>query len=381
MTSRERVLRALSHKEPDRVPIDIGGKACNMTSKTLFRIKDHFGITSDDIWNRPFESAAFYNDEVVERLGSDFRHIFLMPSDLETLQKGDDGIIRLSEDGTISNEWGFQYKFIDGMSTIVNAPLAEAEISDIATYPWPDPKAPGRTAGLVERARHLFEETDYAVEARAVSHGFFELSHELRGFENFLMDLYINKDFAHTLLDKMLEIQMEMYSVLLQNTGKYVHVVQTADDYGMQTGLLMSPEIWREFMKPRRKALNEHIQSLAPQAKIFHHTCGSVYPIIPDFIEIGIDILNPVQPLATDMDPGKLKAEFGDEICFHGAIDQQEALPGTVEKLDEEIQLRMQQLKPGGGYIVAPTSNIQDDVPLENILFYYDAIKRYGQYE
>lgn len=143
---------------------------------------------------------------------------------------------------------------------------------------------------------------------------------------------------------------------------------------------MMSPEMFREFIKPRRKELNTVINELAPKAKVFHHSCGSITKIIDDLIDTGVDILNPVQPLAVGMDSFKLKKDFGDRICFHGGIDGQKALPGSKELLEKEIKTRIDAFAPGGGYIIAPTSNFQDDTPLENIFFYIDCVKKYGQY-
>lgn len=380
MTSRERVLTALDHREPDRVPIEIGGKASNMTTATLFRVKKHFGITDGDVWNRPYETAAYYNEQVIEKLGGDFRHLTLMPPDSSDFEMDENGYLVPGEDGTVVNEWGFQYKYAGGMSNIVNAPLKGADVNDLDNYPWPDPFAPGRDRDLKVRAEFLYNQTDYAIATRAVSHGFFELAHEMRGFQDFLMDLYINPDFANALLDKILGIHMKMHEVLLKDVGQYVLVVQTADDYGMQSGMLMPPDIWRKFIKPRKRDLNEFIKDLAPNAKIFHHSCGSVYPIIGDLIDVGVGILNPIQPLATDMDPVKLKEEFGKDICFHGGIDQQNALPGTIGELDLEIRQRISVLAKDGGYILAPTSNIQDDTSIENILYLYEKAKEYGRY-
>ncbi len=371
-TPRERVALILNHQEADRVPLDIGSTAGSFTNTTFKMLKKHFGITSEDLVPRPDASAAYYNDDLLEALGSDFRHIFLMPPDSWSFEP--------DENGTTRSEWGMEKRKIEGLTEIVSAPLKDATVDDLASYPWPDPEDPGRVRGLKERIEHLYNNTDYALASRAVSHGFFELAWELRGMENFMVDMLVDREFAEALLDKTLEIQMGLYTALLKDAGPYLQVVETADDYGMQTGPLMSVELFRELIKPRRKKLNEHIKSLAPNCKVFHHTCGSVFDLLPDLMEAGVDILNPCQPLAAKMDSEGLKKEFGNKICFHGAIDEQAALPGTIEQLEAEIEKRIDALSPGGGYIVASTSNIQDDTPLENILFYIKKVKDYGVY-
>jgi len=330
------------------------------------------GVTTPDIVIRPDESAAYYNDDLLTVLGSDFRHLFLMPPD--------NHYFSADAEGCMVSEWGLKKKKIDGLSIIVDKPLENSTIEDIDKYTWPDPFNVARAKGLRERAKHLYEDTDYAIASRAVSHGFFELAWELRGMENFLVDMMIDKEFAGKLLDKTLEIQMQLYEVLLTNVGEYVQIVETADDYGTQNGPMMSPELFREMIKPRRKKLNDLIKRLAPQAKIFHHTCGSVYQIINDLIETGVDILNPIQPLAKDMDSFRLKQEFGGMLCFHGGVDEQYAIPGSKVELEREIKTRLAAFAPGGGYIIAPTSNFQIDTPIENILFYLETIKKFGNY-
>lgn len=373
MTSRERVLMALNHQEPDRVPIDIGSSANNFTAGLFQALKKHFGILSPDIVPRPDESAPFYNDDLIQALGGDFRHVFIMPS-----QKVDYG---RQPDGTVRNDWGIVKRLVNGMNQQCANPLADAQsVEDILRYDWPDPDEACRFEGIRERARMLHDQTEYAVAARAVSHGMFELAWETRGMENFLCDLAMDDDMAYAILEKITDLQIRFYTNYLRECGPYVQVVQTADDYGTQTGLMISRDMWRKFIKPQRKRLNDCIRKHAPGAKIFHHTCGSVFELIEDFIEIGIDILNPVQPYAARMDSATLKAAFGDRICFHGGIDEQRALPVSIEAIDQELRTRIHAMAPGGGYIIGPTSNIQDDTSVEHVLYYLEKAKEYGRY-
>ncbi len=374
MTSREREQMILEHKKPDRVAVDLGSTASGFTNPTMKRVKEYFGITGGDIVFRPDESAAIYNDEVLEKIGSDFRHVFLMPpEELATGFRGTD---------TAVNEWGMQKTMKAGLSQNSSNPLENADsIEDLKKYPWPDPYAAGRDRGIRERIEYLYHHTDYALAARAVSHGFFELAWELRGMENFLVDMMSEKKFANYLLDQILDIQMGLYDVLLKDAGKYVQMVETADDYGTQNGPLMSPELFREMIQPRRKKLNEFIKSKAPQAKIFHHTCGSVYQLIPDLIETGINVLNPIQHSAAEMDTYRLQEKFGAQLIFHGAIDEQTALIYGPDVLRHEMEERVRSLGKDGGYIMAPTSNFQDDMPLENIVNFAAMGKEIGVYK
>lgn len=374
MTSRERVQLILNHKMSDRVAVDLGSTASGFTNPTMKRVKEYFGIDGGDIVFRPDESASVYNDEVLERIGSDFRHVFLMPP--ENASAGFQGT------DMAVNEWGMQKTLKAGLAQNSSNPLADADsIEDLKRYPWPDPYAAGRDRGIKERIEDLYYHTDYALAARAVSHGFFELAWELRGMENFLVDMMSEKKFANYLLDQILDIQMGLYDVLLKDAGKYVQMVETADDYGAQNGPLMSPELFREMILPRRRKLNEFIRTKAPQAKIFHHTCGSVYRLIPDLIETGIDVLNPIQHSAAEMDTYRLQEEFGDRLIFHGAIDEQTALIYGQDVLKREMEERVRSLGKDGGYIMAPTSNFQDDMPIENIVNFAAMAKEIGVYK
>ena len=373
MTPRERVQLILDHKTPDRVAVDIGSTACGLTDRTMKRVKEYFGITSDDIVNRPDESASLYNDEVVEAMGSDFKHVFLLPPDNRDWS--------FDENGFIVNEWGCRKKRNNGLVEFIGNPLKDAEdIEDILNYPWPDPYAGNRNRGLKERIEYLYNETDYALASRAVSHGFFEIAWELRSMENLLVDMMIDKEFAEALFDRILEVQIGMYDVLLSDAGPYLQMVETADDYGTQRGPMMSPELFEEMIVPRRKKLNDFIHSKAPQAKIFHHTCGSVYKLLPALIRSGVQVLNPVQPSAADMDTMRLKEEFGDQLIFEGSIDEQTALVKGFDRLRLEMEMRIGSLGKNGGYIVAPTSNFQDDMPLENIVRFAELAKEIGVY-
>lgn len=372
MTSRERVLCVLNGEKPDRVAIDIGSTASGMTNPTFKRVKEYLGVTSEDLVLRPDESSAYYNDDILDLIGGDFRHVFLFPAE---------GYNPFKEDGTIVNEWGMEKKLVAGLTQGCSSPLADSEMEDIDTYPWPDPYDKGRIKGIRERAKYLYENTDYAIATRAVSHGFFELAWELRGMENLFVDMLVDKDYANKLLDKILEIQIGYYDALLTEVGEYVHVVETGDDYGSQKGPLMSPELFNEMIVPRRKKLNEFIKSKAPHVKIFHHTCGSVYHILDGIIESGVDILNPVQPSADFMDTYVLQEEFGDKLVFHGGIDEQTALIGTIEDLENEMVRRLESLGKNYKYIMAPTSNFQDDMPLENIVRFAEIAKKVGQYK
>lgn len=379
LTSRERVARALAHEEPDLVPIDVGSTACWFTDTAYERVKAYLGLENEGDLFRLGENAAHYDDQLLDRLDTDFRHVFLRPS------QADWEAWNASDKTAFVDEWGIERRLIESdygganWERVTN-PLAGMTEADLEDYPWPDPWDPARVEGLADRARYLWEETDFAVAARAVSHGLFELAWELYGMEQLLIDMMINKSFVHRLVQKILAVQKGLYSALLDAAGPYVQIVQTADDYGSQTGPLISPALYREMIMPYRMELNELIRSKAPQAYIQHHTCGSVYLLMDELIETGIDILNPVQPLAADMDSARLKQEFGDRMSFHCAVDIQQAMGGTMSDVEAEVRARIGALGPGGGYILATCSNVQPDTPPENVLTMLETAREVGRY-
>jgi uroporphyrinogen decarboxylase len=373
MTPRERVLLTLEHQEADRVPIDIGSTANNFTKGLFNQLTEYFHIKTKNLVPRPDESAPFYNDDLYEALGGDFRHVFLYPPSTTDFSTRPDGI-------TVS-EWGIAKKEVNGLRQQVGFPLKDAETcDDILHHPWPDPDNDARYKGLRERAKYLYEHTDFAVAARAPFHGIFELAWETRGMENFFADLASEDEMAECILDIITDFQIKVYTNYMRECGEYVHIVQTADDYGTQNGPFLSLEMWRKYIKPRRKKINDAIKKYAPNAKIFLHSCGSVSDFIDDLVEIGVNILNPVQPYAKSMDSAELKKRFGDRICFHGGIDEQHAFPHGQEAIDAELRKRIHALAPKGGYIIGPTSNIQDDTKLEDVLYYLEKAKEYGTY-
>lgn len=375
MNPRERLKLALEHKEPDQVPTDLGTIVSTVRKGVYSRLREYFGIPRLDIGGSPLKKIKIEN-AVLEKLGVDTRNIITNPPNRSREAYLDDG--------SFINEWGVKYHFPkdNKLSYVpVGSTLSEGDISDIDKYNWPDPFDPGRTQGLREEARLLNDENKYAIVGNVERPSIFEVALALRGFEKLLMDMAIDEGFADRLLDKVTEIQILMYEKLLDEAGEYLDVIVFGDDIGVQNSLLISPEMYRRFIKPRHKMLFDAIRRKT-KAKIFFHTCGNVYSIIQDFIEIGVDILNPIQVASGDMgDTRRLKAEFGKDIVFWGAIDTQYVLPfGTPEEVRTEVRHRINDLAVGGGYVIAPVHNIQDEVPPQNIVAMFDEARKSGKY-
>jgi uroporphyrinogen decarboxylase len=377
MTPRQRVWAALNHQEPDRVPLDIGGgSSTGIVVEGYEKLKEHLGVSSETQEMNKIFRVARTDEEVMQRLDSDCRPLGLRPPVNWTPPP--------AEPGTFTDIWGITWKqafYGDGCYywELARHPLAEATIEDLETYPWPDPLDPGFTAGLAEDAKALYGETDYAIMADGGFKSFWEMGYMLRGLEQMLMDLVLNPEFVKALMAKLLEINKAGTGRFLDLAGPYIQVFRTADDLATQRGPLMSPQTFQTLLRPFYQEYFEFVKSKT-EAKIFYHSCGNVTDLVDVLVEIGVDVLNPVQVAAMG-DTAKLKARFGDKVTFWGAIDTQHVLPhGTVEEVEAEVRNRIRDLGPGGGYVVGPVHNIQPDVPPENIVAMAEATRKYGTY-
>jgi uroporphyrinogen decarboxylase len=375
LTSRERVLCALNHEEPDRVPLFIGTSgATTLLAPGYERLKAHLGVKSKTrLLSRALQYARM-DEEVLERLGSDGRTLLprAAPSSLSVTHSGDE----------FGDEWGIHWQRRPGVAyyEALDPPLARASVADLERYAWPDLAHPSRFAGLAEEASRLHHDTPYAVVAMsgAAPH---EQCYMLRGLDNWLMDQVANPEFAHALMRKVTDLMIAGVTRLLETCGPYIDVIITGDDLGTQSGLMMSPKTYRKMIKPYHAELLAAIKRLS-KARIFFHSDGNIYPLIGDLIEVGVDLLNPVQVSAKDMaDTARLKAEFGSRLSFCGAIDTQWVLPfGSPADVRREVRRRIHDLAPGGGYVVASVHCIQPDVSPENVLAMCDEVMVSGRY-
>jgi uroporphyrinogen decarboxylase len=338
-----------------------------------------FGIPRPTILRDMCNQTAMVDEILLEIFGADFRPLRLRePSNWKP---------EISEDNKnfyYIDEFGCKLampKIGGHYFDIIDHPLEEADINDIDKYKGPDFSDKQRYIGIKREAEFLYDYTDYAITGDFASPGIFELSWFLRGMENFLIDLVTNEKFACALMDKVIEIVKKLYDAFLKECGKYIHIVPMHDDLSSQTGPLINPELYRRLIKPRHKELIKFIKERT-DAKIFFHNDGSMKWQIPDLIEIGIDIINPVQVDAYGMDPGILKKEFGNKIIFWGSgIDTHNTLSrGTVKEIEIEVKKRIKELAPGGGYIFNQVHNIQSEAPPENIIATFMFAQKYGNY-
>jgi len=373
MTSRERVLTALRHEEPDRVPIDLGGGTTGIEVEAYDRVKTLLGFQSQ---TRTFVRDHVEVDEpLLERFGVDTRYV---------RAGGPRGYrVQIDADNSYLDIWGTRWQKPPASLywDMVGHPIAAPTLEALRQYRWPDPHDPGRTDGIGQRARTLCEQGKYAVVLDVTGFGAFEQGWALRGFENFYMDLVAEPVFAEALMQGVADYQIALYDRVLAEVGPYVHVVMVAEDLGGQDCPLMSPEVYRRMIKPVQKRVWQFIKGKT-DARLFLHSCGSIRTFIPDLIELGVDILNPVQVAAADMDPTALKREFGKDLTFWGGgCDTQRVLTfGTPDDVEREVRQRIAALAPGGGFIFNQIHNIQPQVPAANIVRMFEAVHTYGRY-
>jgi uroporphyrinogen decarboxylase len=360
MDSRERFFKAVNHEQPDRPPLYV-----SLTPQTAVKLAKAAGMPEEP----PLDSllsTRISHMGLLTKLGVDAVGIAACsPDDFPT---------RELEDGTLVNEWGMRFKSCGLYFEFYEYPLAKAEtVEDIEKYTFPDPLAKGRFDAAREAVGKYGE--DYAI-LGDLECAIFETSWYLVGLEKFLMDLAMEKEYIFALMDKVMEVNTEV-GIQLIKAG--ADVIWAGDDFGGQNGMVMNPESWRRIFKPRIQKMFEAFRGEKADIKLAWHSCGSIVPIIVDFIDIGLDILNPIQPMAKGMEPEFLKREFGRDLTFFGGIDLQELMPyGTPQQVKDEVRRRIEILGEGGGYIVAPAHNIQDDTAVENICALFEAVKEAG---
>ncbi len=371
MKPRERVQITLSHEEPDRVPLDLGGPATSLLVDTYENLKRYLEVKTPTRMHSKTWQTVEVGKAILRILDIDTRYVF---------EKGLKGKDEDEESPYFVDEWGVTRSKIGYYYEITKFPLREIKLEDLDNYPWPDPLKPERMEGLRKKAEQLRQETDYAVVGHC-SGSIFELSWYLRGYDQFMMDLIADKEFAQALLRKLTDIQKLRATAFLKEVGEYLDVITYGDDLGIHVGPAISPQLYREMVKPYHQELHDLVHSLT-KAKLWYHSCGDVYPLISDLIDVGVDILNPIQVSTKRMgNTGKLKKEFGHNMSFWGAIDTQKVMPfGSVEEVRQEVERRIKDLAPGGGYVVAGIHNLCPDVSPENICAMFQAARDYGEY-
>ena len=406
MNSRERVLAALRHRESDMMPIDFGGsKISGIMAIAYNKLKRYLNFRGQKTKLYDIkQQLADPEPDLIKFMGGDVIQLYrlrpttgmdirvdrwkegrltngeecLVPEEYNPVED-EEGRLKIWKDDTLIASLPKGGIYFDNQYT----PLAEASTTkDIDDYPWP--KITEEEKDFLEKqAKKLFYETDFAILGALATFGgsFFELGHVLFGYENFMLKLMTDRNLIEYFLDKLLENYLENTKKYLEIVGKYVNIVQLNDDFGAQESLLISPNLYRKVFKPRQAKLIQLIKSNS-KAFVFFHSDGAIREIIPDLIDIGVDIINPVQTSAKGMNPKELKKEFGKYITFWGGgIDTQTTLPfGSLEEIKKEVKERIKIFAPEGGYVFCPIHNIQADISPEKIVTVFDTAKKMRRY-
>lgn len=371
MNHRERVLAALHHTEPDRVPMALWGSAYGVTDGLYFKLVEYLNLNHPlpPFRRRLGHTVNYYDDRILEALDIDVRHVWCGFTDLGGPQQGGG-----------ADAWGVTYTQSGPYLTATTHPLANATLEVLEDYPWPQVDRFLRLEELIERAQHLRERTDYAVVGRAPdSYGLFERCCTLRGTEQFLVDLVENPTFAETLIYHVAQVLEQLLIRYLEAAGKWLDILELpGDDYAGETPII-SPRMFNHFFAPVWKRLIGIIRDLSPHIKILFHSDGNMAPFLGRLADLGIDAFHSVEPLS-NVDWAALKAQYGDRLTFWGGIDIKKALQGSPEHVIEEVKTRLNHLARGGGYILAPSNHLQPDIPPQNVVTLFKAAREFGRY-
>jgi uroporphyrinogen decarboxylase len=365
LTPRDRVRAALTHNEPDRAPADLCGTyASGIILKAYQELCLALGVQGQLREQGCRDSTAIPDEELLQRLGTDTRGVTVNTPE-QWLTPG--------PDGTRTDGWGVAWaKPPEGHYYVLRSPLAgEPTVADVEALAIPDPEDPRIVEGLVQRVRHLRDTTPYAVCLNIPS----RLVHTvqfLRGYAESMVDLVAGEAMLDALMDRITDFNVRAMQRVLALVGDSIDVLCIGDDLGTQKGPFLSPATHRKHIKPRQLRLTAAARALT-DARLFYHSCGSVVPLIPDLIDVGVQVLNPIQVSAQGMAPAWLKREFGRDLAFWGGVDTHRVLPGgTPSEVAEEVRRRFRELGPGGGWVCAAVHNIQPDVPAANIIALFE---------
>lgn len=389
MNSRDRILTTLSHKEPDRIPYDLAGTTVTAITKNAYIKAMEFRGLSCQIGDDeidPIQQIVTPCDKNLVLLKSDTRRLGAQRiSDYRNKKRVTGNIIE------VTDFYGCNWKFETGKDLyfhLVSSPLEKADSLYGSLLLLPRPDWNNFTSiirnNLNEQIRKV---DDYCCVADRNTAGLTENSLRIRGYETWFMDVLIDPEGVEALFDMIVEDKIRYWDAIIDwaiETGNEhkISVISECDDLGSQTSTIIDPSHLRQMVIPRFKTIFTHVKKRLPHVKIFMHSCGAIYELIPDLIEAGLDILNPVQFTATGMDLKELKRNYGDVITFWGGgVDTQSTLNnGNPKQVADEVKRIIDILAPGGGFVFAPVHNIQDDVPAENFWAMWDTFQEYGKY-
>lgn len=385
MTSRERILTSLNHEEPDKVPFDLAGTVWTGISKTAYQnyLKTAGFEEEKTNWSDTIQQIVFPSEKVLDHLEVDTRGVMPITShnwDVESK------LVDCGEYFEYHDEWSFVHHLPKNgyWFTLVKSPMENVDFEQegiIESFNWPDAGNKLRFEGLRRKAIN-YRNQDKIVITKGLCAGLFEMHQRVRGMTNSMIDPMLCPVNSDKLIGKLADLKIEFWDAALDEIGDVVDIVGEGDDYGTQDSQLISPDQFREYYKPHFIRVIKFIKEKAPNLKLIFHSCGNVRPIIPDLIEMGVDILNPVHINATGMEPAQLKKDFGKSIVFWGGgIDTQRVLPqGTKEEINDHVKANIDALAPGGGFVFSTVHNVQADVSAENFMAMHKAFIKNRNY-
>ena len=367
MTSRERAEIVLNHQEADKPLVDFGGTVVSSITATAYKdLRASLNLPAHDAPITDYMMGVVTPArDIQDVFGTDF--IRIAPRWSANVDKA----------RRWTDEWGIRRVRVEGQDyyDVIEHPLKDADIDDVINYAWPDPDRIMGYSELYEDARRAYETTDKCIVADLVAPGFFGSGLRMFGYERFMMDLVSGEEIVNIFLERLAAHHEAIYAKYMDIVGKFVQVVTFNDDYGMQDRMMISPELFQKYFKPAIARIVSSVKS-GSNAKMFFHSCGAVSPIIDSLLDIGIDILNPIQTLAWGMDPLALKAKYHGKLVLWGGIDEQGMLlANEPDEICYKVPTLVKAMSKGGGYVAAPSHNFQTDIPVENIKALYKSVK------
>ena len=374
MNSRERVRQAINFKEADRVPVDWGMCTVSGIHEVAYKnLLEAMGREEEIIISDPVQRLALPSEYVLDYFGVDTRYIFAnAPSTWQ---------YKVNDDGSWTDENGVGYMRTKYYCDFRKYPLAEAtSIEDLKAFKMADPEDAARFAGLRDRAKNLYENTDYALVGGNLS-ALYYVAWSLRGYENFMLDTAADETFANYLLDMILDYWKAFMAKYLKEIGEYIDIMWTGDDWGSQSGPLINPKEFRKNVTPRFKEIIRFMKDRS-DAKMAYHSCGSVAWCLDDLHDCGVDIIQPLQANAFDMqDSKKLKKMTAGKLVLHGGLNNQGVFHLGKEDVAADVEQKIRDFAPGGGYLFASGHNIQANCPPENIFTLFETYKKFADYK
>lgn len=365
MTSRERVLAAVRHQQPDRCPLDFGGMPFTLSHpKVLQSLRDLLGLPMPDDRD---PNEQWPEEAVLKHLDVDMRYVPSGPPDAILRHYDPAGYEERLAQRARKKPEKRHVVTASGQHIHRDLGIADLTLEEIRKLKPKLPDPPKYMDWAIAQAK------EFRAQGKAVSYfvcsGFFELGCWGRGYEQFVVEMMTEPDLVRALFDLWLAEKLHLVRTVVRPLAPHIDLFVFGDDLALQTGPFFSPEVFRAMLKPYFTELYGAMHKTAPQSAVVHHSCGSVYRLLDDLIDMGVDVLNPLQPNAADMSPEKLKPAGAGRLCFHGGIDLQDLLPhGTPEMVRAEAARRMRILGQGGGYLCAPAHSLPEDVPAENIV-------------